>query len=45
MKLGDDDLKELEIGKEKAKDELEQMLFEVCESWVLRGEMPDLKFN
>ena len=40
---------ERETGKKITKDEIEeeltQMLFEVCEEWVLRGQQPDLEFK
>ena len=40
-------LKELKekITEEDYKEELTQMLFEVCEEWVLRGQQPDLEFE
>lgn len=41
MEMSEKDLKE--ISKKEIKEELEQMLFEVCEDWVLRGQRPDLK--
>lgn len=33
------------ISEETIKEELTDMLFETCESWVLRGQMPDLEFE
>ena len=34
-----------ELTEDELKDELIQMLFEVCEEWVLRGTQPDLDFE
>ena len=31
--------------KKDIKEELTQMLFEVCEDWVIRGQVPDLEFE
>lgn len=40
--LGQDDK---EHTQAEIKEELTQMLFEVCEEWVLRGQQPDLEFE
>jgi uncharacterized protein (UPF0212 family) len=47
MEIKEEDLKEWakNISKKEVKEELTQMLFEVCEEWVLRGTIPDLEFR
>lgn len=35
----------MEYTKEEIKEELTQMLFEVCEDWVIKGQVPDLEFE
>ena len=39
------ELKESDVLTSEIKEELTQMLFEVCEDWVLRGQSPDLSFE
>ena len=34
-----------EPTKAEIKEELTQMFFEVCEDWVLRGQVPELNFE
>ena len=51
MEMKKSDIKEIEatmdetFNKEKIKEELKQMLFEVCEDWVIRGDEPALEFK
>jgi len=44
-----EDLREVRVDEvitnEILKEELEQMLFEVCEEWVIRGDRPALEFK
>jgi hypothetical protein len=44
LDLNEKDLEE-DKSKEEIKEELKNMLFEVCEEWVLRGQEPDLEFE
>jgi len=39
------ELEATEVLTEDIKEELKQMLFEVCEDWVLKGQEPDLDFD
>jgi hypothetical protein len=43
VEIDENELEE-KITKEELKEELTQILFEVCEEWVLRGQEPDLEF-
>lgn len=47
MELNEEDLRDVtkeEMTEERVKAELKQLLFEICEAWVFKGEEPNLDF-